>query len=81
MKSPGLAVIIPGIDRLRKVALRIITMPIQFQGIITKDNVSVDISAVAYFRVVDAVKSVVAIENVNSGAFGRAPVSRIQHLF
>ncbi len=39
-------------------------MPIQSQGIITRDNVSVDVSAVAYFRVVDAVKSVVAIENV-----------------
>ena len=39
-------------------------MPIQSQGIITQDNVSVDISAVAYYRVVDAVKSVVAIENV-----------------
>jgi len=65
-KQPGLAVIIPVIDRLTKVSLRIITMPIQSQGIITKDNVSVDISAVAYFRVVDAVKSVVAIENVYS---------------
>jgi regulator of protease activity HflC (stomatin/prohibitin superfamily) len=41
-------------------------MPIQSQGIITRDNVSVDVSAVAYFRVVDAVKSVVAIEDVNS---------------
>ncbi|TXN32289.1 slipin family protein [Lacisediminihabitans profunda] len=66
VKKPGLAVIIPVIDRLRKVTLRIITMPIQSQGIITKDNVSVDISAVAYFKVVDAVKSVVAIENVYS---------------
>jgi hypothetical protein len=46
------------------VSLRIVTMPIQSQGIITRDNVSVDVSAVAYFRVVDAVKSVVAIENV-----------------
>jgi regulator of protease activity HflC (stomatin/prohibitin superfamily) len=43
-----------------------VTMPIQSQGIITRDNVSVDVSAVAYFRVVDAVKSVVAIEDVNS---------------
>jgi regulator of protease activity HflC (stomatin/prohibitin superfamily) len=42
------------------------TMPIQSQGIITRDNVSVDVSAVAYFRVVDAVKSVVAIENVKA---------------
>ena len=41
-------------------------MPIQSQGIITRDNVSVDVSAVAYFRVVDAVKSVVAIENVRA---------------
>jgi hypothetical protein len=41
-------------------------MPIQSQGIITRDNVSVDVSAVAYFRVVDAVKSVVAIEDVQS---------------
>ena len=46
--------------------MRIVTMPIQSQGIITRDNVSVDVSAVAYFRVVDAVKSVVAIENVDA---------------
>jgi regulator of protease activity HflC (stomatin/prohibitin superfamily) len=65
-KKPGLVAIIPVADRLTKVSLRIITMPIQSQGIITKDNVSVDISAVAYFRVIDAVKSVVAIENVYS---------------
>src|ERR1700720_4993030 len=64
VKDPGLAVIIPVIDRLMKVSLRIVTMPIQAQGIIPRDNVSVDVSAVAYFRVVDAVKSVVAIENV-----------------
>ena len=63
-RGPGLRLIIPFVDILRKVSLRIITMPIQSQGIITRDNVSVDVSAVAYFRVVDAVKSVVAIENV-----------------
>ena len=63
-KSPGHAVIIPIVDRLTKVSLRIITMLIQSQGIITKNNFSVDISAVAYFRVIDAVKSVVAIENI-----------------
>ena len=66
VKDPGLAVIIPVIDQLMKVSLRIVTMPIQSQGIITRDNVSVDISAVAYFRVVDAVKSVIAIENVHA---------------
>lgn len=66
VRSPGLVVIIPFVDRLRKVSLRIVTVPIQSQGIITRDNVSVDISAVAYFRVVDAIKSVVAIENVHA---------------
>ncbi|MFI6172480.1 slipin family protein [Nocardia sp. NPDC051052] len=64
VREPGLNLIVPVIDQLRKVTMRIITMPIQSQGIITRDNVSVDISAVAYFRIVDAEKSVVAIENV-----------------
>ena len=65
-RNPGLRLIIPFIDVLRQVSLRIVTMPIQSQGIITRDNVSVDVSAVAYFRVVDAIKSVVAIENVRA---------------
>jgi regulator of protease activity HflC (stomatin/prohibitin superfamily) len=65
-RKPGFRVIIPFVDVLHKVSLRIVTMPIQSQGIITQDNVSVDVSAVAYFRVVDAVKSVVAIEDVYS---------------
>ena len=65
-RKPGFQLIIPIVDNLRRVSLRIVTMPIQSQGIITRDNVSVDVSAVAYFRVVDAVKSVVAIENVDS---------------
>ena len=66
VRRAGLTVIIPFIDVLNRVSLRIVTMPIQSQGIITRDNVSVDVSAVAYFRVVDAVKSVVAIENVGT---------------
>ena len=65
-RNPGFRLIIPFIDVLHRVSLRIVTMPIQSQGIITRDNVSVDVSAVAYFRVVDAVKSVVAIENVRA---------------
>jgi regulator of protease activity HflC (stomatin/prohibitin superfamily) len=63
-RAPGFNLIIPAVDVLRRVSLRIVTMPIQSQGIITRDNVSVDVSAVAYYKVVDAVKSVVAIENV-----------------
>ncbi|MGC4112074.1 MAG: SPFH domain-containing protein [Nocardioides sp.] len=62
--EPGLTLIIPVVDRMRKVSLRIITMPIQSQGIITKDNVSIDVAGVAYFKVTDAVRSVVAIESV-----------------
>jgi regulator of protease activity HflC (stomatin/prohibitin superfamily) len=65
-REPGLRLIIPFADVLHRVSLRIVTMPIQSQGIITRDNVSVDVSAVAYFRIVDAVRSVVAIENVRA---------------
>ena len=64
-RAPGLRVIVPFVDVLHRVSLRIVTMPIQSQGIITRDNVSVDVSAVAYFKVIDATKSVVAIENVD----------------
>jgi regulator of protease activity HflC (stomatin/prohibitin superfamily) len=63
-RGPGLVLIIPIIDRIRRVSLRIVTMPIQSQGIITRDNVSVDIAAVAYYRVKDPVRSVIAIEDV-----------------
>jgi hypothetical protein len=63
-RGPGLIFVIPPVDHVRRVSLRIVTMPIQSQGIITRDNVSVDIAAVAYYRVKDPVRSVVAIENV-----------------
>ncbi len=63
--TPGLNIVVPfGIDRVVKVDMRTITLPVPPQKIITKDNISVDISAVAYYQVVDAVKSIVAIENV-----------------
>ena len=64
VREPGLRLIVPLVEVLRRVSLRIVTMPIQSQGIITRDNVSVDVSAVAYYRVTDAVKSVVAVEHV-----------------
>src|SRR5678810_786389 len=56
--EPGLTLIVPLVEVLRRVSLRIVTMPIQSQGIITHDNVSVDVSAVAYYRVTDAARSV-----------------------
>jgi regulator of protease activity HflC (stomatin/prohibitin superfamily) len=63
-RGPGLIFIVPLVDRVHRVSLRIVTMPIQSQGIITKDNVSIDVSAVAYYRVKDPIRSVVAIESV-----------------
>lgn len=65
-KPPGLRFMIPLIDRMVKVSLQIVTMPVPSQKIITKDNVSIDVAAVAYFHVVDATKSLVAIQNVFS---------------
>jgi regulator of protease activity HflC (stomatin/prohibitin superfamily) len=65
-RGPGVIFIIPLIDHVHRVSLRIVTMPIQSQGIITRDNVSVGVSAVAYYRVDDPVRSVVAIENVSA---------------
>ena len=65
-RGPGIVFIIPFVDRVPRVSMRIVTMPISSQGIITKDNVSVDVSAVAYYRVADPVTSIVAIENVEA---------------
>lgn len=64
VKQPGLRVIIPFIDRMVKVSMQIVTLPVDSQKIITKDNVSIDVSAVAYYQVVDPVKSVVEIQSV-----------------
>ena len=64
-RGPGLIYVIPIIERMVRVGLRTVTMNIPSQKIITKDNVSIDIAAVAYYHVVDPQKSVVAIENVH----------------
>jgi len=66
VRDPGLNLVIPLIDIMKNIDMRIITLPIPPQKIITKDNVSVDISAVAYFKVVDAVKSMIAIQDIHS---------------
>jgi regulator of protease activity HflC (stomatin/prohibitin superfamily) len=64
-KDPGLNWVIPFIDIITRVDLRVITLPIPAQKIITKDNVSVDVSAVAYYKIIDPVKSIVAIQSVS----------------
>jgi regulator of protease activity HflC (stomatin/prohibitin superfamily) len=69
VKEPGLRLIIPLVDQMRKVSLRIVTLPIESQKIITKDNVSIDVAAVAYYQVNDPIKSIVEIENVVSATY------------
>nr|WP_041262752.1 slipin family protein [Citrifermentans bemidjiense] len=63
VRGPGIVLIIPGIDRLVRVSLRIVAMDVPSQDVITHDNVTVKVSAVIYFRVVDAVRAVVEMEN------------------
>ncbi len=62
-KMPGFRWIIPGVDKMLKISLRIITMDVPPQDIITRDNVSVKVNAVVYFRVIDPVKAVIQVEN------------------
>lgn len=64
IRGPGLIILIPILEQMTRVKLRTITMDIPSQKIITKDNVSIDIAAVAYYHVTDPEKSVIAIENV-----------------
>jgi regulator of protease activity HflC (stomatin/prohibitin superfamily) len=64
MRGPGLIYLVPIFERMTMTTLRTITMSIPSQKIITKDNVSIDIAAVAYYHIVDPLKSVNAIENV-----------------
>jgi regulator of protease activity HflC (stomatin/prohibitin superfamily) len=62
-KGPGIRFIIPGIDKMLKIGLRLITLDVPPQDVITRDNVSVKVNAVVYFRVVDPVKAVIQVEN------------------
>lgn len=63
VKGPGLILLIPFIDRMVKVSLRVITFDVPPQDVITRDNISVNVNAVAYFRPFDPAKAVVAVEN------------------
>jgi regulator of protease activity HflC (stomatin/prohibitin superfamily) len=62
-KGPGLIFLIPIVDRLIKVSLRIVVLDVPPQDVITKDNVSLKVNAVVYFRVIDANKAIVEVEN------------------
>lgn len=62
-KGPGLIILIPVIDRMTRVSLRLITMDVPNQDVITKDNVSIKVNAVLYFRVVEPVKAIIEVED------------------
>ncbi len=62
-KGPGLIILIPIVDKMVKVSLRLIAMDVDPQDVITRDNVSVKVNAVVYFRVMDPVKAVIEVEN------------------
>lgn len=62
-KGPGLIILIPVIDKMVKVSLRLVTMDVPAQDVITRDNVSVKVNAVVYFRVVDPTKATIEVEN------------------
>ncbi|MGB9823912.1 MAG: slipin family protein [Candidatus Hydrothermia bacterium] len=63
VKGPGLIILIPFIDKMVKVSLRTVVLDVPPQDVITRDNVSVKVNAVVYFRVMDAAKAVVEVEN------------------
>ncbi|GAA0851360.1 slipin family protein [Streptosporangium amethystogenes subsp. fukuiense] len=66
LRAPGLALIMPVADRLQKVNMQVVTMPVPAQDAITRDNVTVHVDAVIYFRVVDPVRVVVGVQDYES---------------
>lgn len=63
VKGPGLIILIPFIDKMVRVSLRTVAFDVQSQDVITKDNISIKVNAVLYFRVVEADKAIVSVEN------------------
>jgi len=62
-KGPGIIFIIPGVDKLLRISLRTVTLDIPPQDVITRDNISIKVNAVVYFRVIDPNRAVVEVEN------------------
>ncbi len=82
VKGPGLIILIPGIQKMVKVDLRVIVLDVPTQDVISRDNVSVKVNAVIYFRIVDPEKAIIRVANVfeatsqiiaNDAAFGAGP--------
>jgi regulator of protease activity HflC (stomatin/prohibitin superfamily) len=74
-KGPGLFLLIPIVDRMVKVDLRVVTLDVPSQEVITKDNVTVKVNAVAYFRVVDPSRAIVAVEDFRRATYQIAQTS------
>ncbi|MGB5255895.1 MAG: SPFH domain-containing protein, partial [Woeseiaceae bacterium] len=64
VKGPGLIILIPGIQKMVKVDLRVIVLDVPTQDVISRDNVSVKVNAVIYFRIVDPEKAIIRVANV-----------------
>jgi len=64
-KGPGLIILIPIVDKMVKVSMRLVAMDVDPQDVITKDNVSVKVNAVIYFRVIDPIKAIIEVEQYN----------------
>ncbi|MBW1751626.1 MAG: slipin family protein [Deltaproteobacteria bacterium] len=64
-KGPGLIILIPVVDKMVKISMRLVAMDVDPQDVITRDNVSVKVNAVIYFRVIDAIKAVIEVEDYN----------------
>ena len=64
VKGPGLIILIPGIQKMTKVDLRVIVLDVPTQDVISRDNVSVKVNAVIYFRIVDPEKAIIRVANV-----------------
>ncbi len=62
-KGPGLIILIPVVDKMQKVSMRLVAMDVDPQDVITRDNVSVKVNAVIYFRVIDPIKAIVEVED------------------
>ena len=62
-KGPGLIILIPVVDKMVRVSLRLVALDVDPQDVITRDNVSVKVNAVIYFRVVDPIKAIIEVEN------------------
>jgi regulator of protease activity HflC (stomatin/prohibitin superfamily) len=62
-KGPGLIILIPGVDKMLRTSLRVVVLDVEKQDVITRDNVSVAVNAVVYFKVVDPIKAVLSVED------------------